>query len=168
MREKETLRGVSQTQRRFKIRCIIKPSVRCRSTSSWIHCKRWSMFTIFEEENEPLTERAKVDELLTKVQNSGLVAAVAQLRYQLNTTSGISSTVAANHLSSEISQTPDYQLSRKINATNINASGRGNGGCLPRTRRRPWTRRLWRKRNQQENDILFGGGVGKVIVRGTR
>ena len=133
-----------------------------------VHCKRWSMFTIFEEENEPLTERAKVDELLTKVQNSGLVAAVAQLRYQLNTTSGISSTVAANHLSSEISQTPDYQLSRKINATNINASGRGNGGCLPRTRRRPWTRRLWRKRNQQENDILFGGGVGKVIVRGTR
>jgi hypothetical protein len=44
------------------------------------------MFTIFEEENEPLTERAKVDELLAKVQNSSLSAAVAQLRYQLNTT----------------------------------------------------------------------------------
>ena len=84
------------------------------------------MFTIFEEENEPLTERAKVDELLTKVQNSGLAAAVAQLRYQLNT-SGISFTVAANHLNSEISQTPDYQLSRKINATNTTASGRGGG-----------------------------------------
>jgi hypothetical protein len=28
------------------------------------------MFTIFEEENEPLSERAKVDELLTKVQNT--------------------------------------------------------------------------------------------------
>ena len=49
------------------------------------------MFTIFEEENEPLTECAKVDELLTKVQNSGLVAAVAQLRYRLNA-SGISFT----------------------------------------------------------------------------
>jgi hypothetical protein len=35
------------------------------------------MFTIFEEENEPLTEHAKVDELLTKVQNSGLAAALA-------------------------------------------------------------------------------------------
>jgi hypothetical protein len=62
------------------------------------------MFTIFEEENEPLTERAKVDELLTKVQNTSLSAAVAQLRYQLNT-EGISFTVAANHLNSEISQT---------------------------------------------------------------
>ena len=68
------------------------------------------MFTIFEEENEPLTERAKVDELLTKVQNSALAAAVAQLRYQLNT-DGITFTVAANHLNSEIAQTPDYQLS---------------------------------------------------------
>jgi hypothetical protein len=60
------------------------------------------MFTIFEEENKPLAERAKVDELLTKVQNTMLSAAVAQLRYQLNTV-GISFTVAANHLNSEIS-----------------------------------------------------------------
>ena len=57
------------------------------------------MFTIFEEENEPLSERAKVDELLSKVQSSGLSAAVARLRYQLNTT-GITFTVAANHLNS--------------------------------------------------------------------
>ena len=94
------------------------------------------MFTIFEEENEPLTERAKVDELLTKVQNSGLAAAVAQLRYQLNTT-GITFTVAANHLHSEVSQTPDYQLSRQINATNTSSwsSSRGYGqgrGCCGR------------------------------------
>ena len=84
------------------------------------------MFTIFEEENEPLTERAKVDELLTKVQNSALAAAVAQLRYQLNT-DGITFTVAANHLNSEISQTPDYQLSRKISATTTGGRGGGRG-----------------------------------------
>ena len=84
------------------------------------------MFTIFEEENEPLTERAKVDELLTKVQNSALAAAVAQLRYQLNT-DGITFTVAANHLNSEISQTPDYQLSRKISAVTIGGRGREAG-----------------------------------------
>ena len=60
------------------------------------------MFIIFEEENEPLTERAKVDKLLTKVQNSGLLEAVAQLKYQLNT-SGITFTIAANHLNSEVS-----------------------------------------------------------------
>ena len=85
------------------------------------------MFTIFEEENEPLTERAKVDELLTKVQNSGLAVAVASLRYQLNTT-GVTFTVAANHLNSEVSQTLDYQLSRKINATNTTNYGGGGRG----------------------------------------
>ncbi len=85
------------------------------------------MFTIFEEENEPLTERAKVDELLTKVQNTTLAAAVAQLRYQLNT-EGISFTVAANHLNSEISQTSDYQLARKISAYGTGGRGTGRGG----------------------------------------
>ena len=85
------------------------------------------MFTIFEEEEEPLTERAKVDELLTKVQNSALAAGVAQLRYQLNT-SGITFTVAANHLNSEVSQMPDYQLSRRINATNTTTGRGGRSG----------------------------------------
>ena len=83
------------------------------------------MFTIFEEEHEPLTERAKVDELLSKTQNTALAAAVAQLRYQLNTV-GITFTVAANHLNSEISQTPDYQLTRKISAVG-SPQGRGTG-----------------------------------------
>ena len=85
------------------------------------------MFTIFEEEEEPLTERAKVDELLTKVQNSALAAGVAQLRYQLNT-SGVTFTVAANHLNSEVSQMPDYQISRRINATNTTPGRGGRSG----------------------------------------
>jgi hypothetical protein len=85
------------------------------------------MFTIFEEENEPLTERAKVDELLTKIQNSSLSAAVAQLRFQLNT-EGVTFTVAANHLNSAVSQTPDYQLARKISATNSDRQQGGRGG----------------------------------------
>jgi hypothetical protein len=84
------------------------------------------MFTIFKEENEPLSERAKVDELLTKVHNLSLSAAVARLQYQLNT-QGISFTVAANHLNSEVSQTPDYQISHKINATNTSGRGGGSG-----------------------------------------
>ncbi len=71
-----------------------------------------------------MTERAKVDKLLTKVQNTTLAAAVAPLRYQLNT-EGISFTAAANHLNSEISQTSDYQLARKISA--YRTGGRGTG-----------------------------------------
>jgi hypothetical protein len=92
------------------------------------------MFTIFENEGEPLTERAKVDKLLTRVQNSALAAVVAQLRYQLNTT-GVTFTVAANNLNSEVSQTPDYRISRRVSTTStIYTSGRsgsrggGRGG----------------------------------------
>jgi hypothetical protein len=85
------------------------------------------MFTIFEEEEEPLSERAKVDELLTKVQNPSLSAAIAQLRFQLNT-EGVTFTVAANHLNSAVSQTPDYQMARKINATNTNDRQQGGRG----------------------------------------
>ena len=84
------------------------------------------MFTIFEEESEPLSERAKVDELLSKVQSTALAAAVASLRYQLNTV-GVSFTVAANHLSSELSQSADYLTARKISSIS-SSGGRGNGG----------------------------------------
>ena len=91
------------------------------------------VFTIFEEENEPLTERAKVDEQLTKVQISLLAAAVAQPRnYHLNTTGFTFTVAASNHLHSEVSQTPDYQLSRKINAVNT-GSDRGSN----------WMRQRW-------------------------
>ena len=85
------------------------------------------MFTIFDEEGEPLSERAKVDELLSKVQSTALAAAVASLRYQLNTV-GVSFTVAANHLSSELSQSTDYLTARKISSVYTGGSGRGGGG----------------------------------------
>ena len=89
--------------------------------------KASELWFIFEEENEPLSERAKVDKLLTKVQNTSLSAAVAQLRFQLNT-EGVTFTVAANHLNLAVSQTTDYQMARKINATNTNDRQQGGHG----------------------------------------
>lgn len=70
------------------------------------------MFTIFEEEGEPLTEHAKVDELLTKVQSTALSVAVKSLRFQLNT-DGVTFTRAANHLTAEVTQSYDYHLAGK-------------------------------------------------------
>jgi outer membrane murein-binding lipoprotein Lpp len=84
------------------------------------------MFTIFSKEKEPLTERAKVDELLTKVQNPALTAAIAQLRFQLNT-EGVTFTVAANHLNAAVSQTPDYQMARQLKS-NTTSNYEGGGG----------------------------------------
>ena len=51
---------------------------------------------------------AKVDKLLTKVQNTALSAAIAQLHFQLNT-EGVTFTVAANHLNSAVLQTVKWQ-----------------------------------------------------------
>jgi uncharacterized membrane protein YgcG len=88
------------------------------------------MFTIFYEEKEPLTKRAKVDELLTKVQHPALTAAIAQLRFQLNT-EGVTFAVAANHLNVTVSQTPDYQMARQIKSTttsNCEGGGGRSGG----------------------------------------
>ena len=75
------------------------------------------MFTIFQEEGKPLTEHAKVDELLMKVQHPALTAAIAQLHFQLNT-EGVTFTVTANHLNLAVSQTPDYQMTWQIKSTN--------------------------------------------------
>lgn len=84
------------------------------------------MFNIFYEEKEALTERAKVDELLTKVQHPALTAAIAQLRFQLNT-EGVTFTGAANHLNAAASQTPDYQVARQIKSTNTSNREGGSG-----------------------------------------
>ena len=95
------------------------------SASSSTPFKRCSLF---QEEGEPLTERAKVDKILTKVQHPGLTVAIAQLCYQLNT-EGITFTVTANHLNSAISQTPDYQMAWCINSTNSSNQSGCSGGC---------------------------------------
>ena len=94
------------------------------------------MFMIFQEEGEPLTERAKVDELLTKVQHPALTAAIAQLHFQLNT-EGVTFTITANHLNSAVSQTPDYQMAHQIKSMNTSQRGSRNnrfggrgGGCF--------------------------------------
>ena len=89
------------------------------------------IFMIFQEEGEPLTEHAKVDELLTKVQHPALTATIAQLLFQLNT-EGVTFTVTANHLNSAVLQTPDYQMARQIKSMNTSQRGGGNscfGGC---------------------------------------
>ena len=83
------------------------------------------MFTIFQEEGKPLTKHAKVDELLTKVQHPALMAAIAQLHFQLNT-EGVTFTVTANHLNSAMLQTSDYQMARQIKSTNTSQRGSGN------------------------------------------
>ena len=78
--------------------------------------KMQKMFNIFEEENEQVTEQAKVRLLLKKVEHPQLQDAVSALRIRASM-EGITFTECANHLSAQVSELPDHQSSRKISGT---------------------------------------------------
>ena len=83
------------------------------------------MFNIFKEEGEQLTENAKVRELFKHVQHMQLqdTVKVLHIRYDLD---GITYTEAANHLTTAVSELPEYQLARHVSAINcIRGSGKG-------------------------------------------
>ena len=73
------------------------------------------MFNIFQEEGEELTENAKVHELLKCVQNNQLQDTIKALRVRFDI-DGISYTEAANHLTSAVSELPDYLLARHVSS----------------------------------------------------
>ena len=80
--------------------------------------KLQKMFNIFEEENEEISEQAKVRMLLKKVGHPQLQNAVNALRVQALMDS-TTFTECANHLSAQVSEPTDsYQASRKVAASN--------------------------------------------------
>ena len=78
------------------------------------------MFNIFEEENEEVSEQAKVCMLLKKVEHPQLQDAVGALRVRA-AIEGISFTECANHLSAQVSELPDQHTPRKVPATGSRA-----------------------------------------------
>jgi hypothetical protein len=90
------------------------------------------MFNTFKKEGEEITEPAKVRILLKKVEHPQLQNAVSALRIRAQM-DDLSFTDCANHLSSVVSELPDYQSNRKISATDSNKKAkvkhiRGGGG----------------------------------------
>jgi hypothetical protein len=86
--------------------------------------KLQKMFNIFKEENEEITEQAKVRMLLKKVEHPQLQDAVGALRVRASM-EGINFTECANHLSAQVSELPDQQTPRKVSATGTNRA-KGN------------------------------------------
>ena len=76
------------------------------------------MFNIYEEEDEPLTEKAKVRELFKRVQHRDLQETIKALKVRFDL-EGLTYTQAANHITAAVSELPEYNLSRKISATCI-------------------------------------------------
>ena len=89
-------------------------SERSMPFSTFLDCMQ-KMFNIFQEEGEELTENAKVRELLKRVQNNQLQDTVKALRVRFDL-DGISYTEVANHLTSAVSELPEYLLRRRVSS----------------------------------------------------
>ena len=81
--------------------------------------KLQKMFNIFEEENEEISEQAKVRMLLKKVEHPQLQDAVNALRVRAYM-QDITFTECANHLSAQVSELPDHQTPRKVSGAGSN------------------------------------------------
>lgn len=112
--------GEGNTSRRIAVAERLRDSLHYKNEKSLQFStfldKMQKMFNIFEEENEIMTEQAKVRMLLRKVEHPELQGAINVLRVRAGI-EGTTFTECANHLSAMVSELPDHQSSRKISAT---------------------------------------------------
>ena len=86
------------------------------------------MFNIYEEEGEEFTENAKLRELFKQVQHPQLQDTIKALKVRFDM-EGITYTQAANHLTTTVSELPEYHLTRKVSASSSGAPRIWGGGC---------------------------------------
>ena len=128
--------GEGNTSRRIAIaektrETLHYKSERAMSFSSFLD-KLQKMFNIFTEENEEITEPAKVRMLLKKVEHPQLQDAIGALRVR-SSIEGITFTECANHLAALVSELPDQQSARKIAGTGSDRPKK-KGGSAQRIR----------------------------------
>ena len=83
------------------------------------------MFNIFEKEGEEMSDEAKVRFLFRKVQHAGLRSSIDALKASQTTGTELTYTMAANHLSTAVSELPEYIAK---NARNVSGIHQGDGG----------------------------------------
>ena len=133
--------GEGNTSRRIAVAERIRDTLFYKSERAMQFCafldKMQKMFNIFEEENEQVTEQAKVRLILKKVEHPQLQDACSALRIRASM-EDITFTECANHLSAQVSELPDQQSTRKISGAGsdrskssepkrIRGGGPGNG-----------------------------------------
>ena len=85
------------------------------------------MFNIFKEEGEPIPDNAQIRELFKRVQHPQLqdTVKVLHVRFDLD---GITYTEAANHLTTAVSELPEYQLAQLTSSIQRVRGGGNRGG----------------------------------------
>ena len=81
------------------------------------------MFIIYEKEGEPMTEEAKVRFLFRKIQHTGLRSSIDALKAQQTAGTEISYTIAANHLTTAVSELPEYISKNSRNISGVQRDG---------------------------------------------
>lgn len=111
--------GEGKTSRRIAVAERLRDSLHYKNEKSLAFStfldKLQKMFNIFEEEDEAITEQAKVRMLLKKVEHPQLQDAVGALRVRAQM-DGTTFTECANHLAAIVSEIPDYSTPRKVSA----------------------------------------------------
>jgi hypothetical protein len=129
--------GEGKTSRRIAVAERLRDSLHYKNEKSLAFStfldKLQKMFNIFEEEDEAITEQAKVRMLLKKVEHPQLQDAVGALRVRAQM-DGTTFTECANHLAAIVSEIPDYSTPRKVSVTerkigvqHIRGGGSGKG-----------------------------------------
>ena len=138
--------GEGNTSRRIAVAERLRDSLHYKNEklmqfSSFL-AKMQTMFNIFEEEKEIMSEQAKVRILLKKVEHPELRSAVNALRIRA-TMDGLTFTECANHLSGMVAELPDYQSARKVSATDSKnvAARRIRGGGADKSKSDPGSKR---------------------------
>ena len=115
------------------------------------------MFNIYETEGEPMADDAKIRFLFKKVQHPGLQTAIAALRVQMNLGTVVTYTMAANHLSTAVSELPEHiAKNRNVSGVSTDPDKKGSldiynndgsiiTGHIPN----------WRKLTQHDRDIVM-------------
>ena len=121
------------------------------------------MYNIYDQEGEPYSDDAKVRFLFKKTQHQGLQGAINALKaLQTAGTTVVTYTMAANHLSTAVSELPEYQANKrniasidtsggKINSDILNADGTIKTGYIPK----------WRTLSQADKDKVAAARKSK-------
>ncbi len=85
------------------------------------------MYNIYEEENEPMHEDAKIRFLYSKVQHPDLRPAIEALKVQESMGTVVTYDAAANHISTAVTELPEY-ISKNRNVSGVNTGGADEHG----------------------------------------
>jgi hypothetical protein len=86
------------------------------------------MFIIYEKEGEPMSDEAKVRFLFRKVQHASLRSSIDALKAQQTAGTDITYTMAANHLSTAVSELPEYISKNSRNVSGVQRDGKDGKG----------------------------------------